>query len=180
MTNRPDILSAHAQYEALSAFAASTWGLHLPTLSATGSYSWSGFDVKLYGRWTAGLTFSFPIFQGFGINAQVDQAQAAAQGQLAQVSLTIENAMLDVEQNYLAVGEAGDRIAATDKLVEQADESLRLAEKQYAAGVGTALDVTDAQVVRANARITAIQALYDHTIALSRLRQSMGTMGVDH
>jgi outer membrane protein TolC len=87
----------------------------------------------------------------------------------------MQNAMLDVEQNYLAVGEAAERIAATSKLVEQADESLHLAEKQYAAGVGTAIDVTDAQVARANAHITAIQALYDHTIALTRLRQAMGT-----
>ncbi len=179
MLNRPDILSARARYEALSSFASATFGLHLPTLSATGTYNWSGFDVKLYGRWTAGVTFTLPIFQGFGINAQVDQAQAAAQAQLAQVRLTIENAMLDVEQNYLAVGEAAERIAATGKLVEQADESLRLAEKQYAAGVGTAIDVTDAQVVRANARITAIQAVYDHTIALTRLKQSMGSITVE-
>ena len=179
MQNRPDILSARSHYEALSSFAAATFGLHLPTLSATGTYNWSGFDVKLYGRWTAGVTFSLPIFQGFGINAQVDQAKAAEEAQLAQVRLTIENALLDVEQNYLAVGEAAERIAATAKLVEQADESLHLAEKQYAAGVGTAIDVTDAQVVRANARITAIQAVYDHTIAITRLRQSMGTISVD-
>lgn len=179
MSNRPDILSARAHYEALSSFASAAWGLHLPTLSATGTYNWSGFDVNLYGRWTAGLTFSLPIFQGFGINAQVDQADAAAQAQLAQVRSIIENAMLDVEQNYLSVQEAAERIAATSKLVEQADESLRLAEKQYAAGVGTAIEVTDAQVVRANARITAIQAIYDHTIALTRLKQSMGTMNAE-
>lgn len=174
MENRPDILSTRAHYEALASFASAAWGLNLPTLAATGTWNWSGFEAKLYGRWTAGLTFSLPIFQGFGINAQVDQADAAAAAQLAQVKLTVQNAMLDVEQNYLAVGEAAERIAATSKLVEQADESLRLAEKQYAAGVGTAIDVTDAQVARANAHITAIQALYDHTIALTRLRQAMG------
>ncbi len=176
MLNRPDILSARAHYDALQSFASAAFGLHLPTISASGTYNWSGFDVKLYGRWTAGVTFSLPIFQGFGINAQVDQAEAAAQAQFAQLRLTVEDGMLDVEQNYLAVAAAAERIAATSKLVEQADESLRLAEKQYAAGVGTAIDVTDAQVARANARITAIQAVYDHTIAITRLRQSMGTI----
>jgi len=180
MQERPDILSARAHYDALSAFASATFGLHLPTIAATGTYNWSGFDVKLYGRWTAGLTFSLPIFQGFGINAQVDQANAAVQAQFAQVRLTYESAMLDVEQNYLAVDAAAERIAATSKLVEQADESLRLAEKQYAAGVGTAIEVTDAQVARANARITAIQAVYDHTIAITRLRESMGTISTQH
>jgi outer membrane protein TolC len=172
--NRPDIIAARKRYQALDEFASATWSQHLPSLSATGAYNWSGFDEKLYGRWNAGLTLTIPIFQGFGINAQVDQAKAAADGQLAQVRLTMENAMLDVEQNYLAVREAEERTVATAKLVEKAEESLRLAEKQYAAGVGTAIDVTDAQLSRANARITAGQAQYDRAMAIIRLNRAMG------
>ncbi len=176
VAHRPDILSASARYESFSSLAAAAWYQHLPTLSANGTYNWSGFDQKLYGRWTAGVTFSLPIFQGFGINAQVQQAEAAAEAQMAEVKLTLENALLDVEQTYLSVREAEERIAATEKLVDQAEESLRLAEKQYAAGVGTSLEVTDAQITRSNARISSIQSTYDHTIALTRLARAMGIM----
>jgi outer membrane protein TolC len=174
--NRSDVLAARARYEALDAFASATWSQHLPTISASGTYNWSGFDEKLFGRWTAGVTFSLPIFQGFGIDAQVDQARAAAAAQLAQVRLTLENAMLDIEQNYLGVQEAEERIPAANKLLEKAEESLRQAERQYAAGVGTAIEVTDAQVARANARITAIQARYDEAVAIARLHRAMGGM----
>ena len=178
-SNRPDILAAQSRYDALSSLASSAWDQHLPTLSANGTWNWSGFDVTLYGRWSAGLTFSFPIFQGFGISAAAQQASANAEAQQAALVLTIENALLDVEQNYLAVNEANERYGASVKLVEEAEASLTLAEKQYSAGVGTLLDVTDAQVLRANARITQIQALYDYNNSLVRLKMAMGAMSSD-
>lgn len=176
MNLRPDILSARARYESLLSTARAAWSQHLPTLSATGTYTWNGFSATLYPKWTAGLTFSVPIFQGFSINAQHDQATAAAEVQAAQVTLTVENAMLDVEQTYLAIQAAAERIEASSRLVDEAEESLRLAEKQYAAGVGTSIEITDAQITRANARIAAIQAAYDYTIALTRLASAMGVM----
>jgi outer membrane protein TolC len=58
--------------------------------------------------------------------------------------------------------------------VEQATENFRLVERQYAAGVATALDQSDAQLTLSNARITDIQAQYDHRTALVRLRRAMG------
>ncbi len=174
LKQRPDIAAAQLRTEGLSSLATSVWDQNLPTLSANGTWNWSGFDVRLYGRWTAGLTFTLPIFQGFGIQAQADQAQAAAEGQRAAARLTVENALLDVEQTYLSAQEAWDRHNASGKLVDQAEESLRLAEQQYKAGVGTALDVTDAEVNRANARITEIQALYDYNSSIVRLIRAMG------
>ena len=84
--------------------------------------------------------------------------------------------MLEVEQNYLQFQEATERLVATAKLVDEAEEALVLAERQYAAGVGTQLDVTDAQLTRSNARITDIKARFDLSSALVRLRRSVGTL----
>ncbi len=172
--HRPDILSARARYEGFQSLTIAARSLHLPTLSANGTWNWSGFDIRLYPRWIAGLTFSLPIFQGFSINAQVEQAQASAEIAQANLSVLTENVMLEVEQAYLGVTEARERIDATTKLVEQAEQNLNMAERQYAAGVGTQLDVTDAQLTRSNARITNIQAVYDYNSSLVRLQKAMG------
>jgi outer membrane protein len=174
--HRPDILAAQARYSGYQSLTSAAWSQHLPTLSATGTYTWSGFDVRLYPRWVAGLTFTLPIFQGFSINAQVEQAQATAEAARASLSTLTENVMLEVEQAYLGVAEAQERMVATAKLVEQAEQNLTLAERQYAAGVGTALDITDAQLTRSNARITNIQALFDYNSSLVRLQKAIGTM----
>jgi outer membrane protein len=172
--NRPDLLSAKARLTGFESLTSAARSQHLPTLSATGAYNWSGFDVRLYPRWNAGLSLTLPIFQGFSINAQVQQAEAAAEIARANLSSLTQNVMLEVEQAYLGVTEAQERMGATAKLVEQAEQNLNLAERQYAAGVGTALDVTDAQLTRSNARITNIQALFDYNSSLARLQKAVG------
>jgi protease secretion system outer membrane protein len=119
---------------------------------------------------------TFPIFQGFSLDAQVEQAKANVDGAKASLDLLIENVLLEVEQNFYALGEASERIGAAVRLVEQAEQNLNLAQRQYAAGVGTPLDVADAQLSRSNALITQIQAEYDYNVALVRLRRAAGIM----
>ncbi len=171
---RPELISAQARVEANRSLAAAAWDQHLPTVSAFGAWNWSNFDFPLFSRWNAGLTLTLPIFQGFGIQAQVDQARAAADAAQANLEVLRDAIMLDVEQNFLSLKEAGERITATSKLVEQAAQSLNLAERQYAAGVGSAIEITDAQLTLSNARITRIQALYDYNSSLARLKRAIG------
>ena len=173
-THRPELLAAEARLTASRSLARAAWDQHLPTLSAFGTYTWAAFDFPLYSRWNAGVSLAFPIFQGFGIQAQVEQADAAADAARAALDALNESVMLDVEESVLALREANERRAATAKLVEQAEQSLVLAERQYAAGVGTPIDVADAQLTRSNAKITEIQATYDYSSALVRLRRSVG------
>ena len=108
------------------------------------------------------------------LEAQVEQAEASAELAQANLRTLTQNIMVEVEQAYLGVAEAQERMGATTKLVEQAEQNLNLAERQYAAGVGTALDVTDAQLTRSNAQITNIQAIYDYNSSLARLQRAIG------
>jgi outer membrane protein len=179
--HRPDLLSAKARLSGFRGLVGAARSQHLPTLSANGSYNWSGFNLQfengiggLYPRWIAGLTFTLPIFQGFSINAQVEQAEASAEVARANLSTQTQGALLEVQQAYLGVVEAQERMGAAAKLVEQAEQNLNLAERQYAAGVGTVLDVTDAQLTRSNARITNIRALFDYNSSLARLHKAIG------
>lgn len=171
---RSELRSARARLQANHALVSAAWNQHLPTLSASGSYIWSAFDFPLFSRWNAGVTLSLPVFQGFNISAQVQQAKANAEVTQANLEVLTENITLEVEQMFLSLQEANERIAAAAKLVEQAEQNLRLAEARYNSGVGSAIEITDAQLSRSNARITHIQAQYDYNSALVRLRRAMG------
>jgi len=175
-STRPELLAARARVEASKALVNASWDQNLPTISASGTYTWSNFDFPLYSHWGAGVTVSLPIFQGFSITAQTDQARASENATEAALDLEEQSLELEIEQNYLGVKEAEERIAATSKLVEEAEESMVLAERQYVAGVGSALDVTDARLSLSNARITRIQALADYNTFLVRLQRSMGVV----
>lgn len=175
LARRPELLAARARVEGDRALARAVWSQHLPTLSAFGGWTWNGFQPSpLFPRWNAGIQLTLPIFLGFSVDAQVQQADAAADASQAALDAQVQSAMLEVDQAYLGLKEASERRIATAKLVEQAEQNFVLADRQYAAGVGTPLDVTDAQVSRSNARITNIQALYDYFTSLVRLRRAMG------
>jgi outer membrane protein len=177
MRNRAEILAAQARVEANRSLASAAWSQHLPTVSAVGTWTWNGFEpTPLYGRWNAGVQFSLPIFQGFSLAAQVEQAEASADAAQAALDTQSESVLLEVDQTYLTLRQAEERKIAAEKLVELAEANLNLAERQYAAGVGTSLDVSDAQLARSNARITNIQALYDYNNSLVRLRRATGTL----
>lgn len=119
---------------------------------------------------------SLPIFQGFALDAGIDQAKATLKYAEASNDLVIQSLYLDVQQQEFALQEAIESIQASKKLVEQADEALRLAVGRYNSGIGTALETTDAQVALANARITYIQSLYNYNVSYARLERAMGTI----
>jgi len=173
-SRRPELRSAQIRVEANQSLASSSWSQHLPTLSAFGTWTWSAFGFPLFSRWNAGVTLTVPVFQGFAVSGQVEQAEANADAARASLDELRESVILEVEQNYLVVKESAERIAAAAKLVEQAEQNLNLSERQYTAGVGTAIEATDAQLTLSNARITYIQAMYDYNSSLVRLRRAIG------
>ncbi|MDE3058333.1 MAG: TolC family protein [Bacteroidota bacterium] len=172
------VLAAEARVRANQELASTAWNQNLPSLMFNGSYTWNGFDYnKLLSRWNGGITLSVPVFQGFNVEAQVQQAEANTNAAQASLDLLKESVRLDVEQNYLSLNEAGERIGASQKLVTQAEQNLKLAEGRYNSGVGSPIEITDAQVSLSNARITYIQALADYNSSLIRLRKAMGVIG---
>ena len=174
LRNRPEVIAAQARLGAAQAGVTAAWGQHLPTISASGGYTWNGYAFPLLNRWSAGLTFSLPIFQGWALDASVELAEANSQ--IAQSSLDVltEGVLLEVEQQWLAIREASERAVATAKLVQESQENLNLVERQYAAGVATSLDESDARLTLANSEITDITARYDYRTAVIRLRRAMG------
>ena len=174
---RPELRSAQARYVSAQSTVSATRAQHLPTVSLNGGWTWSSFDFPLQSKWNAGFTVSMPIFQGFTISSQVEQAEAIVDEAQAGIDMLMEGVMLQVEQNYLSLKEAQERIDASKKLVIQAKENLLLAEGRYNSGVGSPIEITDAQVTLSNAQITNIQALADYNSSLIRLRQAMGVIG---
>ncbi len=175
LANRPELLSSQAQVQASKQFLASAWTANLPNIYASGGYNWRNLTPSpLYAGWNIGVTVSLPIFEGFALDAGIDQAKANLKSAEASNDLVIQSLYLDVQQQEFALQEANESIQASRKLVESADEALRLAVARYNSGIGTALEETDAQVALANAHITYIQSLYNYNVSYARLERAMG------
>ena len=173
---RPEVIASRIRVDANHALLTAAKAAHLPSISVTGGYSWRGYalDQPLYNSWNVGLSFSLPIFQGWALAAGVDQAGANLRAAEASNEATLQSVVLDVQQQYLALQESAQRIEASKKLVAQAEEALKLSEGRYNYGAGSQIEITDAQLTLANARITYIQSLYDYRVAYAKLQRAMG------
>ena len=124
--------------------------------------------------WYLGVTGTWNIFDGFQTKGRVDQAKARLASANVNFADTVQQVELEVQKAFAAVNQARELIASQTKVVEQADEALRLAKERLAAGAGTQLDVLSAQVARTQARTTQKQALSDYNVAIAEFDRATG------
>ena len=178
LQNRPEVISSKYRVDANKELVNSAWLANLPLINATAGYNWRTYaiDVPFQNSWNVGLTLSIPIFQGFALDAGIDQAKANLKSAQGSDEALVQAVKLDVQQQFSSLEEAKERIEATQSLVLQAEETLKLAEGRYNQGVGSAVEITDARVSVYNARTSYIQSLYDYQVAYVRLKRAMGVL----
>lgn len=176
--NHPDLLGAKLRVDANKSFLTSAWTANLPSINLTGGYNWRTFTLNqnFLNSWNIGVTLSLPIFQGFALDAGIEQARANLKNAEATFDYIQQNINLDVQQQYTNVKLAIAKIDATKSFLSQADETLKIAEGRYKEGVGSPIEITDARVTLLNAQILYIQSLYDYQVSYVRLQKAMGLL----
>jgi outer membrane protein TolC len=172
--HRPDLLSLQKQKESAREYIKAQRRAHYPTFAgfAQGTYVGTGFPLG-HG-WTAGVNMSLPLFQGFLTSHRVAEAKAGllvVTGRERDLKQTI---VLELEQGYLALRDASERIESSEIAVKQARENLELANERYAAGLAIGVEVTDAIGTYANAQFQNIAARYDYRVAQARIDKAIG------
>jgi len=178
LKNRPEIIAGKLRIDANKSFLTSAWTANLPTINASGGYTWKSFAMNqtFQGSWSLGVAVSLPIFQGFALDAGIQQAKANLDNAQATYDLTEQSITLDVRQQYSNLQLARDQISASRSLLKAAEETLRLAEARFKEEVGSAVEVTDARVAYYNAQVLLIQSLYNYQVTYARLERAMGTL----
>ncbi len=176
--NRPDLRSLILRKKAAESTIEFSKKDYYPTLSGNAEYNWSGEKLPLDDNWTVGATVTFPLFSGFSTKYQVEEAKANLMTLNANEESLRQAIFLEVKKSFLNLQEAEERIFTAEITIRHAGENLDLAKGRYAAGVGNPIEVTDALVVYSNARISYIQALYDHKGAKANLEKAMGLLKV--
>jgi outer membrane protein len=145
---------------------------YLPTVSAYAS----GGDFQVYdntraqanqtgGWWAAGGFVSMPLFTGFMIENQVREAKAQKAAAEA-ASLNIEQALTQqVTNSYLDTISFAQQIKLGEEQVKTAQEALSLAKQRYKLGLGSIVEVTQAEVALTGAQTKLAEAQYDYKIA---------------
>ncbi len=152
---------------------------YIPNLSASAGYevtkdSASAFVDHTLRGWMLGVQGNWAIFDGAATRGRVIQARSL----LEQAKLTTAEQQLSIDVEvrtaFSSWQEAVELVNSNKATVEQAEESLRLAESRFSAGTATQLDLLQARVDLTQARTNEIQAYYNYNVAVATLQKAIG------
>ncbi len=172
LAQRPEFKQARLRVDEADARMRRAFRDFFPEINANASYG--GARADLNEIWEVGLALSWTIFDGGNRIARLRETKATVEAEKSRVRATELDISREVEQAQLNMGEAQERIGAAQTAVASAQENFRLAQGRFDAGVGTILELTDAQLFLTQAQNTEAQALADYRIAVARLERAIG------
>jgi outer membrane protein len=156
-------------------------GQFLPKLTANASYapayqsnSFSSLYSTSYPSAYVGLTLSVPIFTGWQHINQLRQSQITvlkSQNDLDEMKNTIN---LQVNQSRISYINGLQTLNDQKKNKALAEEVLRVSKIKYEQGIGSSIEVTQAQTALQDADNTYIQGLYDALVSKVDLDKAFG------
>lgn len=179
---RADLASRQAQLEGSRASLAATRKATLPSVSVSAGESFS--DVDVFNNDTSrsqsiGLSVSIPIFTGFSQTYSV----RAAERQLEAQEYQLERAKLDVTQDvwraYQNYETAQNTWETSFDLLASATSLRDVALGRYKAGIGTMIDVLNAQSQFASALQQQIVSRYNLLTSRADLIRATGVLRLD-
>lgn len=121
-----------------------------------------------------GLKASIPIYNGGAIESKIDSAVAeynktlyTERGIKVKLNSTIRNLVN-------TINELQKQFEILELAQDNAERHMQLAQKSYENGVGTQLDLEDAELAVLNAQLNFIQAKSDYYITLAKLANVIG------
>lgn len=122
----------------------------------------------------AGVQVQIPIFSGFARNARVQQANARIHQNEYRLERLERQASSELRTWIDNTQEAQERAASQRRAVEQAQRGYEIASAQYNAGLGSQLQITDAEVALRQSEFNYAQAVFDYLSARAGLEASVG------
>ena len=152
-----------------------------PTIALAGGVDYARPNVRIFPRqdawrasWDAGVSVSWPLFDGGRSRAETAEASATRRAIQARMdefdsvlALEIRQRLAEIEASRAAIDAAADAVTA-------ATEARRVVGERFAAGVATSTDVLDAQILVLQANLDRMQALANARLADARLRRAIG------
>tara|TARA_R110001583_G_C5662667_1_gene409819 strand:+ start:2202 stop:3587 length:1386 start_codon:yes stop_codon:yes gene_type:complete len=170
----------HRQAEQGKAIEQARWK---PSVVAYGSYNLVQKDADfsnplplLEPDWIVGINISYPIFDRLNRGRLVGAAEQKVQ-RVQALSRELEtNLTTLIEKSYLSVKRARQQFLLLQSNIELTQETLKLRERLFAEGLGTSLDVIDAQLTVARAETERVSAAYAFVVSLANLLEASGQL----
>ncbi|WP_455379541.1 TolC family protein [Petrachloros mirabilis] len=147
----------------------------IPSLSLNGDYGWIGVKPDdAPATHTIGLTLSVPIFDGGQREGRISENRSRLRQESIRMKDISDQVTLEVRNALLTLESSQQQVAVAQKGVDLAAKELTFARDRFAAGLGTNIEVTNAQTSMARARDNLIEALFRFNASRINLARAKG------
>jgi outer membrane protein len=176
--DRPELASQRLLVESAQHFSTAERDLILPSLSLAGAAGEIPFrQSELPQNYAAiGFNVHIPIFNGKLFSARHAEAEDRAREAEAELSDEQGQILRDVQLAWLSANTAFQNVALTAELLAQANKGLDLAQARYNLGLGSIVELSQAQLNQAQAGIAQASAKYDYATRLAELAYQEGAL----
>ncbi len=185
MQQRPDLQSLTFNQQAAEKFRRAQRDQLLPTISALGIAGGSPVRPDCFGgcfpnyfisSWygAIGVNMNVPIFNGFLFAAEASEANYRAKAATENTRDLRDRVVRDVRTAWLAANTAFQRVGVEAELAKEADLGLTLAQGRYQLGLGSIVELSQAQLQQTDAAIGYVNAQYQYRLSLSTLNFEIG------
>ncbi|MGA7377829.1 MAG: TolC family protein [Candidatus Sulfotelmatobacter sp.] len=187
LQQRPDLQALTYNQQAAEKFHRAQQEQLLPTISALGIAGVTPVRPDCFGgpvcssnyfisSWygAIGVNMNVPIFNGFLFSAEASEANYRAKAAKENTRDLRDNVVRDVRTAWLAANTAFQRVGVEAELAKEADLGLTLAQGRYQLGLGSIVELSQAQLNQTDAAIGYVNAEYQYRLSLSTLNFETG------
>jgi outer membrane protein len=176
VANRPDLKALKLRSDSAVYEARAERDLNFPTVNALAA----GGEVPVHDNTirheygAIGVNVNVPIFNGGLYSARSATAKLEAKSADKDASLREVEIVRDVRMTWADARDAYLQIDVTQRLVEETNVAMRLAKARYDAGLGSIVELDQAELNQTSALITAASARFDYLRAMTAFHFAMG------
>ena len=178
VAQRADLSAAQSRQKAAAEFALSEKRLSYPTLNVLAAAGDVPFhDHTLHDSYAAaGFNLNIPIFNGGAFHARQAEAELEANARTQDTGELRLEVGEQVRDSWYRANEAYRSLDVTTRLVAQSKEALRLAQDRYDAGLGSIVELNEAQLNETSAEMSAADAIYTYLSRRAELDYAAGLL----
>lgn len=176
---RPELQAGWSRIKAQLARVDAAVAGRFPTLSASMGYNLNGQPTPFNRTWSAGIVFSWALFDGGADRARAAQAKATAEQLTHQVESTSNSVYKEIATALTGWRTSKVQYATAQVGLEAAQQNRTLAAERYRVGVGSSLELSNADLSLTQARSDLAQALKASQTAAAQLARAVGIVDLE-
>jgi Outer membrane protein len=176
MQHRPEVLALEDQLDAAEKFGHAEHDLWKPTVSALGMIGVAPVRNENLRNWygAVGVNVNIPVFNGSLYNARAKTADLETEVAKQKLMDQRNNIARDVRTSWQDSQQAFEKLTVTKQFREQANLGLNLAQSRYNLGLGSIVELGQAELQKTEADIADTDAQYQYRLTRLVLAYTTG------